>query len=369
MVLDPKRLIIFLLVFWLSIIISPLVFDNEKSLLLCDNEVSLLVPKDNTILSFNCRFPPWINTSPAVFVIPTAVVKVSPVTFNPSFASTLPEKVTWAPFVWFIIPPIPTPPSTVNALLVVLLIVTTPDVTSKPEPISTFPPKVTWPVVWVKTPVISKPEFTSTFPPKMTWPVVWFKSPVISKPESALTLPPKVTWPAVWVIVLATSKVPPIKTFLAIPTPPPTVNAPVPVLLDWVVSLIVTTPAVTSKPEPASTLPAKVTWPPVVCVIAWLVIVNAPPAISRPEFTSTFPPKVTWPDVWLIVLATPKVPPIKTFSPIPTPPSTVNAPVDVEVDVVELFIDVIPFVVTVPRTKRSPVAGSNVKVAPPPLSL
>ena len=417
---DPKRLIIFLLVFWLSIIISPVVFCIEKLVLLCDIEVSSSVPKDNAILSFNWRFPPWINTSPAVFVIPSAVVNASPVTSNPLFASTLPAKVTWEVVpVWVKTPDTSKPasastlPPKVTCSLPVcviawLVIVKGPPVTSKPAPASTLPAKVTWPpvvcvIAWLSIvnapPAISRPKFAFTLLAKVTWEVfpIWFKSPVTSKPAPASTFPPKMTWPVSWVNVPATLR------FSPIPTPPPTVNAPVSVLLDVVVSLIVTTPAVTSnplfastlpakvtwppvvcviawlfivkgppaisRPASASTLPAKVTWPPVVCVIAWLVIVNAPPAISRPEFAFTFPPNVTWPDVWLIVLATPKVPPIKTFPPIPTPPSTVNAPLSVSVDVVELFIDVTPFAVTVPRTKRSPVSGSNVKVAPPLLEL
>ena len=48
-------------------------------------------------------------------------------------------------------------------------------------------------------------------------------------------------------------------------------------------------PLVTSTPLPASTLPAKVTWPPVVWVIAWLAMVNAAPDTSRPELALMLP--------------------------------------------------------------------------------
>ena len=61
-----------------------------------------------------------------------------------------------------------------------------------------------------------------------------FASPIVMSPPS--------------VILPATSKLPPINTFLAIPTPPSTINAPDPVLVDCVVSFKFVIPVTSSVP-------------------------------------------------------------------------------------------------------------------------
>ena len=102
---------------------------------------------------------------------------------------------------------------------------------------------------------------------------------------------------------------PPIFTLPLIPTPPDTVNAPVVLEVETVVSVIET--------APLDVNPVNV---PIEVILVWAAVANVP----------------------VIVPVTDKAPPTFNAPPIPTPPVTINAPVDVVVEAVEFVIDTAP---------------------------
>ena len=102
LVLVPNFIIIFLSSSWLCNVIWPpaVVFwikNPPSPSVVCLMAVSSPVPNDNMMLSLSWRLPPDTNTSPAVLVIPSAVVRAALVTSKPDVASTLPANVTCPP--------------------------------------------------------------------------------------------------------------------------------------------------------------------------------------------------------------------------------------------------------------------------------
>ena len=157
------------------------------------------------------------------------------------------------------------------------------------------------------------------------------------------SVPPTNKFPSVF-------KSPPIFTVPTKPAPPATNKAPVVVDVESVVSVIYVWPdiAVCCVP-PTNKFPcvfksfSRVRFP----------FIAAPPITKREpvskDHDSSFFVIIVWPDIAVCcVPSTNKFPPIFTSNPIPTPPSTTNAPLVVLVLCVELSIEVIPWIKTSP---------------------
>jgi hypothetical protein len=119
--------------------------------------------------------------------------------------------------------------------------------------------------------------------------------------------------PVEGVVVLPTNKLP------LIPAPPPTTSEPVEVLVEAVVEVIRMLP--TDKFPLNATPPRGFSMPP----IYMLPPIPTPPATTRAPVDVLVDVVV---EVWLVV------PPTYRLPPTPTPPVTTRAPVDVLVDVV-----------------------------------